>query len=65
MIEERLSNQTTTLTHQNEQLDHEEKRIRSLEFQSSRRGVMLNYVERFGWIVLTAGIGLLSYYLRG
>lgn len=65
MIEERISNQTTTFTRQNERLDNQEKRIRSLEFQSSRRGVMLNYVERFGWIVLTAGIGLVSYYLRG
>ncbi|MET4695022.1 hypothetical protein [Endozoicomonas lisbonensis] len=65
MIEERITHQTTSLTRQGERLDHQDKRIRQLEFQSSRRGVMLNYIERFGWIVLTATIGLLSYFLRG
>ena len=65
MIEERITHQTTSLGRQNERLDEQDKRIRFLEFQSSRRGVMLNYIERFGWIVLTASIGLLSYFLKG
>ena len=65
MIEERITHQTTSLTRQDERLDEQDKRLRQLEFLSSRRGVMLNYVERFGWLVLTAAIGLLSYFLRG
>ena len=65
MIEERITHQTTSLSRQNERLDEQDKRIRLLEFQASRRGVMLNYIERFGWIVLTAVIGLLSYFLKG
>ncbi|WP_263322576.1 hypothetical protein [Endozoicomonas sp. Mp262] len=65
MIEERITHQTTGLNRQNERLDGHEKRLRQLEFQSSTRGVVLSYIERFGWLLLTASIGLLSYFLRG
>ena len=65
MIEERITHQNDGLNRQVERLDDHEKRLRLMEFQSSARGVVLGYIERFGWIVLTATIGLLSYFLRG
>ena len=63
-IEERIAHQTENMIQINTRLNDMESRIRSLEFQSSSRGVVIGYIERFGWILMTAAIGLAAYFLR-
>lgn len=41
------------------------KRITHLERTSDGRGTVLRLVDRAFWILLTAGVGLAAYYIKG
>ena len=41
-----------------------EARIRTLELQGSSRGVVIGGIERFGWIAVSALIGVVAYFFR-
>ena len=63
-IEERISHQTEGMSQIDARLNDMEARIRALELQSSSRGVLLAGIERFGWIITSALIGLAAYFFR-
>ena len=63
-IEERISHQTESMGQIDSRLNDMEARIRTLELQSSSRGVLVAGIERFGWIVISALIGLAAYFFR-
>ena len=63
-IEERISHQTESMGQIDSRLNDMEARIRTLELQSSSRGVLLAGIERFGWIVISALIGVAAYFFR-
>ena len=63
-IEERISNQTSTMNKLYDDITSLEKRVRAIEYQSSARGVVIGSVERFGWLVITAAIGIAAYYFK-
>ena len=61
-IEERISHQHDNMNQVDSKLSDLEKRIRTLELQGSSRGVVIGSIERFGWIVMSALIGLVAYF---
>ena len=61
-IEERISHQHDNMNQVDSKLSDLEKRIRTLELQGSSRGVVIGSIERFGWIVMSALIGLIAYF---
>lgn len=63
-IEERISHQHDNMNQVDSKLSDLEKRIRTLELQGSSRGVVIGSIERFGWIVMSALIGLVAYFFR-
>ncbi|WP_067518580.1 hypothetical protein [Endozoicomonas ascidiicola] len=63
-IEERISHQNDNMHQLDAKLSDMESRIRTLELQGSSRGVLLAGIERFGWIVISALIGLAAYFFR-
>ncbi|WP_299735356.1 hypothetical protein [uncultured Endozoicomonas sp.] len=63
-IEERISHQTENMGQIDSRLNDMEARIRTLELQGSSRGVLLAGIERFGWIAISALIGLAAYFFR-
>ncbi|WP_419831251.1 hypothetical protein [Endozoicomonas atrinae] len=63
-IEERISHQNENMGTIDARLNDMETRIRTLEQASNSRGVILAGIERFGWIVISAMIGLAAYFVR-
>ncbi|MBO9484132.1 hypothetical protein [Salinisphaera sp. G21_0] len=63
-IEERISHQNDNMNQLDSKLSEMEARIRALELQGSSRGVLLAGIERFGWLVVSALIGLVAYFFR-
>ena len=63
-IEERISHQTENLGQFDSKLADLEIRVRALETQSSSRGVLLAHIERFGWIFISAMVGLAAYFFK-
>ncbi|WP_067582781.1 hypothetical protein [Endozoicomonas ascidiicola] len=63
-IEERIAHQTESMGQIDSRLNDMEARIRTLELQGSSRGILLAGIERFGWIVISAFIGLAAYFFR-
>ncbi len=63
-IKERISHQHDNMNQVDSKLSDLEKRIRTLELQGSSRGVVIGSIERFGWIVMSALIGLVAYFFR-
>ena len=63
-IEERISHQNDNMNQLDSRLGEMEARIRALELQGSSRGVLLAGMERFGWLVVSALIGLVAFFFR-
>ncbi len=63
-IEERISHQTESMGQIDSRLNDMEARIRTLELQGSSRGVLLAGIERFGWIVISALIGVAAFFYK-
>ncbi len=63
-IEERISHQNENMGTIDARINDMETRIRTLERASNSRGVILAGIERFGWIVISAMIGLAAYFVR-
>ena len=63
-IEERIAHQTEGMSQLDSRLNDMETRIRSLELQSSSRGIIIAHIERFGWILVTALVGVGAYLLK-
>lgn len=63
-IEERISHQNQNMIQLDAQFKDMEDRIRQLEYQGGTRGVLLRHIERFGWLLISAVIGLLAYFFR-
>ncbi|WP_419533726.1 hypothetical protein [Endozoicomonas sp.] len=63
-IEERISHQNDNMNQLDSKLSEMEARIRALELQGSSRGVLLAGIERFGWLVVSALIGLVAFFFR-
>ena len=63
-IEERIAHQTESMGQIDARLNDMEARIRTLELQSSSRGVLLAGIERFGWIVISALIGVAAFFYK-
>ena len=64
LIVERISQINTDFGRHEERLESYEKRLRAVELQSHRRAVSINHLERFVWILVAAGVGLLTYFFR-
>lgn len=63
-IEERISHQNDNMNQVDGKLNDLETRIRALEVQGSSRGVVIGGIERFGWIAVSALIGVVAYFFR-
>lgn len=63
-IEERISHQHDNMNQVDSKLGDLEARIRTLELQGSSRGVVIGSIERFGWIAVSALIGVVAYFFR-
>lgn len=63
-IEERISHQNDNMNQLDSKLSEMEARIRALELQGSSRGVLLAGIERLGWLVVSALIGLVAFFFR-
>ncbi len=63
-IEERISHQNDNMNQLDSKLSEMEARIRALKLQGSSRGVLLAGIERFGWLVVSALIGLVTFFFR-
>ena len=63
-IEERISHQNDNLNQVDNKLSDLEARIRTLELHSSSRAVVIGSIERFGWMVISALIGVVAYFFR-
>lgn len=64
LLNERISQISADFTRHEDWLASYEKRLRTVELQSHRRAVAINHLERFAWIVVAAGVGLLTYFFR-
>ncbi|WP_066015951.1 hypothetical protein [Endozoicomonas atrinae] len=63
-IEERISHQNDNMNQLDSKHSEMEARIRALELQGSSRGVLLAGIERLGWLVVSALIGLVAFFFR-
>ena len=63
-IEERISHQNDNMNQVDSKLSDLEARIRTLELQGSSSGVVIGGIERFGWIAVSALIGVVAYFVR-
>ena len=63
-IEERITHQTSGMNRLDQSVEALERRMREVENQSSARGVIIGYTERFGWIAVAALVGIVAYYLK-
>ena len=63
-IKERISHQHDNMNQVDSKLSDLEARIRTLELQGSSRGVVIGSIERFGWIAVSALIGVVAYFFR-
>ena len=63
-IAERISHQNDNLNQVDNKLSDLEGRSRTLELHSSSRAMVIGSIERFGWIVISALIGIVAYFFR-
>ena len=64
----RIEERVATVLRQNDRffirMDKIEQRLEDVESQSDVNSNTVRFIERFMWIVVAAGIGLLVYFLR-
>ena len=63
-LEERQDATTSRLDRQDGRMDSHSHRIGNLEREAAASGKFVGMMERGWWVVATAGVGLIAYFLR-
>ena len=64
-IEERQTSQADGMVRMGVRGDDHEKRIHALEIQMAGNARTISFNERFIWLIITTGVGVAAYFIKG
>jgi DNA repair ATPase RecN len=64
-IEERMAHYHEGIARMGCRFDDHEERLRLMEEMTKRNAVVVSHVERFGWLIISTGVGLWLWWVMG